>query len=220
MTFPVQILSNLNSPSNSNMAFNPYYPRAAPYPEITIHETFPEHHLPLDQTGHKIGHAIKGWFAGVEGTGPMRTLHADIRETQQKFYVDVELPGLQKKDLSVKWVNDATLLVTADIQRPNIEEVKEKQDDVAAGVHSTDQEKSNNGSIGIAADHHGPIHLLSHGRHLGRCASSFFFTADIDHDTMEANLKDGLLRIQVNKKPHAQKPAREVEVKHHDTAKE
>jgi HSP20 family molecular chaperone IbpA len=196
------------------MAFNPYYPRAAPYPETFIHETFPEHHWPLDQTGHKVGHALKGWFAPVEGTSPMRALHADVRETQQKFYVDVEVPGIQKKDLTVEWVNDSSLLVTANMERPAIEEVKEKQPEAAAGAQGTGHEES------TTADHHGAVHLLSHGRHLGRRASCFNFAADIDHDTMQANLKDGLLRIRMDKKPHAQKPARKVEVEHHETAKE
>jgi HSP20 family molecular chaperone IbpA len=199
------------------MAFNPYYPRPAPYPETTIHETFPEHHWPLDHTGHKVGHALKGWLSPVEGTAPMRPLHADVRETQQKFYVDVEVPGLLKKDLTVSWVNDASLLVSANIQRPDIEEVTEKE--AAAGEQSTEQENSGGNDL-KTAEHHGPVHLLAHGRHLGPSAASFYFAADIDHDTMKANLKDGLLRIQVDKKPHAQKPAREVEVKHHETAKE
>jgi HSP20 family molecular chaperone IbpA len=70
------------------------------------------------------------------------------------------------------------------------------------------------------ADQHGSGHLLAHGRQLGDCASSFYFAVDIDHDTMEATLKDGLQRIQVDKEAHAQKPARKVEVKHQDTAKE
>jgi HSP20 family molecular chaperone IbpA len=201
------------------MAFNPYYPRFAPYPETTIHETFPEHHWPLEQPVHKVGQALKGWFAPVEGTAAMRTLHADVRETQQRYYVDVELPGLQKKDLTVKWVNDASLLVTANVQRPDIEEVKGNQQELGAGLQSTDQETSSSTRV-ETADHHVPIHLLTHGRHVGRCAGSFYFVADIDHDTMEANLKDGLLRIQVSKKLHAQKPAREVEVKQHDAASE
>jgi HSP20 family molecular chaperone IbpA len=205
-------------PFESKMAFNPYYPRPAPYPETKIHETFPEHHWPLEQTSHNIGHAVKGWFAPVDGTAPIHTLHADVRETQQKFYIDVEVPGLQKKDLMVEWVNDASLLVTANIKRPDVEEEEEKEHDAGADVQNTDQKETSSGSIKVA-DRHGPVHLLAHGRQLGRCANSFYFAVDVDHDTMEANLKNGLLRIQVNKKPHAQKPVREVEVKHHDAAK-
>jgi HSP20 family molecular chaperone IbpA len=197
------------------MAFMYYYPPPQPYAETRIHETFPEHHWPLDQPAHKVAHNLKEWFGPIEAGIPTRALHADVRETEQRFYVDIELPGAQKKDVTIKWVNDASLLITANIGRPTLEEPKETQDEVEAGAQNGGQVGSSGGvEIG---DHHGAVHLLSHGRQLGHYARSFYFAVDIDHDTIDTHLRDGLLRIRVDKKPHAQKAAREVEVKHDDT---
>ena len=172
-----------------------------PYDTTVVSQTFPEHHFPLEHTRHKVGHAISDFFSPFDGPHFL-TPRADIRETAKKFYIDIELPGVSSKDkVGVKWTNDMTLLVDVIIKRPEINEDQEE-------LSEADKE---------ARKGQNAVHLLSHGRQIGQLVRSFYFSVEVEHETMEAKLAYGLLSIVVEKKPHEQKKAKTVEVEHLDS---
>ncbi|KAF2421471.1 HSP20-like chaperone [Tothia fuscella] len=184
----------------------PYYPTLpvygrAFYGTTTVDPSFPEHHWPLEHTRHRIGdatHAIGEFFTGGD---VLLDPASDIRETTKKFYIDVELPGLRSREaLHVKWTNPRTLFVHARIERPKIAEIDElvkAEDKTPKPEHA--------------------VHHLLHERRVGKFARSFYFEAEVDTETMVADMSGGLLSIVVEKKPHEQKPAKSVEVNHSET---
>jgi len=180
----------------------PYYRRAL-YSTTMIDPSFPEHHLPLEHTRHRLGeatHAIGELFNPYDGNLVLEP-RSDIRETTKKFYIDVELPGLRSRDsLKVKWINPRTLFIDATIERPKIEETNEPvepEGDVPKPEHA--------------------IHQTARERRIGRFGRAFHFGAEVEQETMVADMSSGLLSITVEKKPHEQKPAKSVDVNHSES---
>ena len=100
------------------MEFYYNYPPAPPYAVTYLHNSFPEHHHLFEHTRQRIGAAY-----GHSHQNDIYNPHIDVRETEEKYYIDIELPGLQSKEaLSLTWINGRTLLMPATISRPQIEE--------------------------------------------------------------------------------------------------
>jgi HSP20 family molecular chaperone IbpA len=168
-----------------------FYPVITPPPYVTttLSETFPGHHFPLQNTAHKIGHAL-------HGLSPV-TLnpHIDVRETMKQYYIDVELPGVSdRKDLKLFWTSAGTLLLEATTTRPPIPEEPEAE---SAKAHPDDAAQ---------------VHHTVRERGIGLHARSFNFAVPVERDQMKATLEAGLLRIVVPKHPTAQKEAKHVDV--------
>src|ERR1700761_2660033 len=154
-----------------------------------LNETFPSHPWPLEHTRHAIGNAVHDFFNPFEGS-PAINPHADVRETTKKIYIDVELPGAKSaEDLSLTWTNKNTLLLKANIDRPEISadeaEMRETAED--ENIENQNTQKKN------------PIHLVCKERHIGTYARAFTFAIDVNHDSMKARLLNGILRIILEK---------------------
>ncbi|KAH8646281.1 hypothetical protein BX600DRAFT_477426 [Xylariales sp. PMI_506] len=168
------------------------------YPTTYVRDTFPESHWSFEWPRHKVADAIHDFIHPFEQD--VRTPHADIRETTEKYYIDIELPGLANMDgFSVKWTNPRTLLVEAQIMRPNIE-----------GSDLLSKNESSKG--GLDKDLPGGVHFLARERRVGVFARAFHFSVEINQDEMQADMQYGLLRLVVPK-VHDKEPVRQVEVK-------
>jgi HSP20 family protein len=184
------------------MAYIYLYPPER-YTTTSVNRTFPEHHWPLENTRHKVGDAFHDFFRPYEQD--IRTPHTDIRETVKKYYMEIELPGLNSKaDYSLKWTGSRTLLVQAEIKRPEVEEeLALPPSESPVSPESDPQQKPIH-----------TVHFLTRERRIGTYARAFYFYADVDHDLLEAKLQHGILHIAVPKKEAEQKEAKHVEVKH------
>lgn len=183
---------------------NPYpmYFIPPPYSTTYVNKSFPEHHLPLEHTRHKIGHALHDWWSWDE---PFRAPKADIRETLNNYYIDVELPGIQSKDqVKVKWTNNSTLLVEAIKGHIPIPEEKELE----AVEQPADSASKENDTK--ALEHR--VHSLVRERDVGKVVRAFNFPIKVNHEDMTANLQHGMLILRVPKAEETKVEHKEVEV--------
>ncbi|KAH8651286.1 hypothetical protein BX600DRAFT_441721 [Xylariales sp. PMI_506] len=172
------------------------------YQTTFLRDTFPEMHWPLAHQRQRLGHVIHDLIHPFEED--VRTPHTDIRETAEKYYIDVELAGLvAKEDYSLKWTNSRTLLVQAQIKRPQLPE------EVAA---ASLPERTPGFDVEPRK-----FHFLARERGIGTFARAFYFNVDVDHDRIEAQLQAGLLRLVLLKKEPEHMLAKDVEVKHVDS---
>ncbi|KAK8087463.1 hypothetical protein PG994_002437 [Apiospora phragmitis] len=70
-------------------------------------------------------HAPRAAVAAAEVRSPC----TDIRESDDAYFIDVELPGVVTDDIRLNWTNSRVLLVEADAQRPpeTVEEEEEEE---------------------------------------------------------------------------------------------
>lgn len=216
----------------------PYlYPYWEPYPTTYLDETYPEpgsHQLrvPFPYWSHKFSKWLHDKDADVHNP------KADVRETASKFYIEVELPGLEhKSDLVLKWLSTRSILVSCDLRRKSIEE--EKGSDENTKVSNTEvgpgavQNKpasdgfkaapANSETKGAADDspstkkpedheHKHPFHLTVGERNIGHNSRAFHFPVDVEREKMTAKLAAGLLRLEVPKRHHEKVPHHEIDV--------
>lgn len=111
------------------------------YPVTGVPETFPEPlnaHPPhqhsnmpfLSTAGQKVGHLFQDIIHPRAAAAEVRSPCTDIRESDDAYFIDVELPGVVTDDIRLNWTNSRVLLVEADAQRPpeTVEEEEEAED--------------------------------------------------------------------------------------------
>jgi HSP20 family molecular chaperone IbpA len=187
----------------------PYYADAR-YHTAYLNSSYPEHHYPLEHARHRLTDAI---HHNLEHE--FRTPHVEIRETPKRFYIDVELPGMNKKeDLKLKWINNRRLLVEGKLMRPSIPEEEEAH----KAAESAPKEDA---AAEADAKHKKPIespsHLVIRERQFGTYARAFDFPVDVDRASLDAKLCFGVLRIAISKNEHTDKPHPEINVEHGDS---
>lgn len=212
----------------------PYPPEYAPEPWRTtyIPRHYPEKHYPLEHFRHMVGHTLSNvadGFVHPFGTEqPIHTPRIDIRESKSKYYIDIELPGLEvKENLTIKWLNARTLLLETKMERPKIEEDEptgeQTNGNAAAAEPSseviTQSNKNRKDDSNIDENDHTKgkdTALTVHERHIGGLARAFSFPTEVSHEQLEANLHAGLLRMKVPKKEinEVMPEHKEVKVKH------
>ncbi|KAH8651325.1 hypothetical protein BX600DRAFT_473397 [Xylariales sp. PMI_506] len=191
------------------MAFY-YFAYPERYQTTTVRDTYPERHWLLEHQRHQIGDAVHNLIHPFDED--IRTPHTDIRETVDKYYIDVELPGLKcGEDYSLRWTNQRTMLIEAQIKRPqiDIEQIVTPRADTESGPG--DQKAGAGAGPGTA-----PYHFLTKERRVGTFARAFSFTVDVDHDKVLAHLYSGLLRLTVCKKEPDQLSTKQITVEHRD----
>ncbi|KAF2099068.1 HSP20-like chaperone [Rhizodiscina lignyota] len=181
-------------------AFPLYLPEL--YNVSFLNKTFPEHHMPLYNARHKMSQGFHNFWHESSFPSP----RADVRETIDKYYIDIELPGLENKDsIKLKWTNSNTLLLQVTAEPPAIPEGASDADSLFAPEAKKTEE-------------HGPPHHLVHQlikeRHVGPIMRAFFFPVSVDRDEMTAKLQYGLLRIVVPKTPDAKVEHKEIDIEH------
>jgi len=177
-----------------------YQPEA--YFTTYLDKTFPSHHLPFEKSRHKLGHFMKSIGEGWDDS--LRKPQADVRETVDKYHIDVELPGLETKEhLKLKWTSARTLLIEAELTRPKIEGQEGESLQMEKGKEQEVEESLEN-----------TVHLTVKERYVGPAIRAFDFPVDVEREGLEAVLKFGLLRIVVPKMEHGKAKENHIEVKH------
>ena len=170
-----------------------------PFNTTFLTNTFPEIHGPLGDIRHSVGHAFRYFFHGDDNM-QLPQPRANVYETIDKFYIDVELPGIGiGDDFKVKWTHSRTLVVTAEtrlrFQLPKPE---------AAEVLTGDQPKNRE-----------PVfHAIVKERPTGTFLRAFEFLVDVSHGSTQVKLQNGLLSIELEKSPEERSKHKEVQVQH------
>lgn len=126
-------------------------------------------------------------FADDSQNGPLSTLTGygvDVREDADHIYVEADLPGFNKDEVDISLEN-GTLTIVA-----------EKKEEIPAPQQDDKQEAS--GQKG---------NYLLRERRIQRFIRSFTLPSDVDEQSVQAKLDNGVLKITLNKREES-KPKR------------
>lgn len=175
-----------------------------PWRTTILPRHFPEKHYPLEHFRHAVASGVStvaSPFVHPFGNDPpIFSPLTDVRETKDKYFIDVELPGVDNEaDLKLTWMSARTLLVETKLVRPNIDVSETGGSD--AKTTTKDDEKPHDGDIKKddkqATDH--SVAITVHERRIGSFARAYSFPVKVDHGKLEASLHAGILRIRVAK---------------------
>lgn len=103
-------------------------------------------------------------------------MKTDIKETKDKYIVDVDLPGFKKENIGLS-LNDGYLSIEAKLDK----EEKENKDE----------------------------NFIRRERFHGECSRSFYVGKEIKDEDINAEFKNGILKVEIPKKSEEEK-AKEV----------
>ncbi|KAL3453210.1 HSP20-like chaperone [Aspergillus insuetus] len=134
----------------------------------------------------------------------------DVRETQDAYHLDGELPGIAQKDIDIEFTDPQTLVVKGRSEREyhssNISEntsssstpAAEKQPQVEDAPESEGTVVKTGGEKQVAKNVEKPRYWVSE-RSVGEFQRTFSFPSRVDQDAVKASLKDGILSVIVPK---------------------
>ncbi|CAG8515473.1 10474_t:CDS:1 [Paraglomus brasilianum] len=109
----------------------------------------------------------------------------DVSETETTYIVEAEVPGMNKEDLQVEFLDDGTLILKGKNER-----VRQEGD--------ADQ-TSGNQSEAVVSSEGKTLTYWSNERQTGIFQRLFHFPGRIDHNNVKAKYKNGILSILVPK---------------------
>jgi len=105
----------------------------------------------------------------------------DVRETEDSYHLDGELPGIAQKDINIEFTDAHTLVVKGRTEREyHTAEPKE-----TTGDDTTETKPS--------------YHFWASERSVGEFQRTFTFPGRVDRDNVKASLKNGILSVVVPK---------------------
>lgn len=110
----------------------------------------------------------------------------DVRETDNAYHLDGELPGIAQKDIDIEFTDPQTLVVKGQVEREYHSEAP--ADDTTESTGETEKQ--------VAKSKH---RFWAQERSVGEFHRSFSFPGRVDQDAVKANLKNGILSITVPK---------------------
>ncbi|KAK9385655.1 HSP20-like chaperone [Lipomyces mesembrius] len=130
-----------------------------------------------------------------------RTPTFDVKETDKEFVLQGELPGVDKKNLSLEFIDPQTLSVRGTIEKlqeyasPDAQHAVERSK--AQESTSTDVTNANADNT-VAQQGHQPTYWASE-RVYGEFSRAFKFPSLVDSERVSASLRNGVLNIKVPK---------------------
>ncbi|KAJ5902077.1 hypothetical protein N7495_002605 [Penicillium taxi] len=112
----------------------------------------------------------------------------DVRESDDAYHLDGELPGIAQKDIDIEFADPQTLVVKGRVEREYTTSeppVEDKSDDQVEKTEKTSSKEK-------------PRFWASE-RSIGEFQRNFAFTTRVDQDNVKASLKNGILSITVPK---------------------
>jgi HSP20 family molecular chaperone IbpA len=168
-----------------------------------LHKSFPEHHYPLEHSRHRVGTFLKSLYEEP----PYAVPKADVRESTNTFFIDVELPGLETAErLKLTWTNSRTLMIEARLTRPPLpaaeistSEKEEEQGSKLVEAKTASNDKDGKDTMVQESGDARAVHVTVHERWQGLVERAFYFPVDVSHDGLKASLRGGLLRLTIPK---------------------
>jgi len=205
-------LSQANDPFNFDQPFH------APFLSL-FNDTFSQ----LD----KLSNELNGRLNEDSDFGKLLTLAPkfDIKETEKEFILEGELPGVEKKDISLDFVDDNTLLlktrtekvreegakpqeqpqgrIEGDAQMSGENQDAPKGDSQANGTKAQGQDKPSDTAV-TTTNQNKEVSKPSTQYHLtersvGTFQRAFTLPGDLKHEEVKASLKNGVLTVTVPK---------------------
>jgi HSP20 family protein len=189
--------------------FTPYPPEM--YFTTFLNSKFPEHDNALRMTRHTMG----SFTTSINSQQPWQVPRADVTESKDKFFIDVELPGVEStQNIKVKWTNSRTLLMDANLGKLAVHTVVAPGNETEQhGCKSTNVDgtaiTTGSGSINVdsaqrkdknsSRNKAEAIHMTVHERWQGHTVRAFCFPVDVNSEAVEAHLKAGVLRMMIPK---------------------
>jgi HSP20 family protein len=166
---------------------------------------------PVEMVRHDFGNVLSRFFGGgilgedggtVDPLASLANYGVDIREDADRVYIEADLPGFRKEDVDIS-VEDGTLTISAERQ----EEVKAEPPAGESGqeqVQRTDQggRQDRQGQPGQQGRTSRPQqgNYLLRERRVQRFVRSFTLPPNVDEQSAEAKLEDGVLKITLRKR--------------------
>jgi HSP20 family molecular chaperone IbpA len=137
----------------------------------------------------------------------------DVRELDEGYYLDGELPGVDQSNVEIEFSDPHTLVIKGHTDRDynndaNATPSRSASPAGSAGWHQATVEDDDEGSVSSAstadtaasepADKAQP-HFWAKERSIGDFQRNFSFTARVDQDSVRASLKNGILSVFVPK---------------------
>ena len=151
-----------------------------------------------------------GIFGDSIDSGPLASLGGygvDIREDADHIYLEADLPGFRREDVEIS-IDNGTLTIVAEHQEQIEEPANGKQaaqgQAQQAGNGGQSEQKGNQGQQQGKAQQ---SEYLLRERRIQRFVRSFTLPPNVDEQSVEAKLENGVLKITLNKREDA-KPKR------------
>ncbi|GAD97451.1 30 kDa heat shock protein [Paecilomyces variotii No. 5] len=130
----------------------------------------------------------------------------DVRETNEAYHLDGELPGINQKDVDIEFSDPQTLVIKGRTER-EYHSPEAREEDQAQGQQQQQgqsQEVTKTGDKQVSkSDQPKPKYWVSE-RSIGEFHRSFSFPTRVDQDNVKASLKNGILSVVI---PKASAPA-------------
>jgi HSP20 family molecular chaperone IbpA len=131
----------------------------------------------------------------------------DVRELDNSYHLDGELPGVDQSNIEIEFTDAHTLVIKGHTERNyNSNEDMAPTRSPSPGWHQPTVEDEDAESIATtdtASSHEkaqpSPAHFWASERSTGDFQRTFSFTARVDQDSVRANLKNGILSVVVPK---------------------
>ena len=109
-------------------------------------------------------------------------MKTDIRETKEKYIIDIDLPGFEKENINLS-LNKGYLEISAKVDKEENQEEEEK--------------------------------FVRKERFYGECSRSFYVGDDIKEEDIQAEFKNGILKIEVPKldENESREETKQIEIK-------
>ncbi|KAJ5749365.1 uncharacterized protein N7511_011061 [Penicillium nucicola] len=110
----------------------------------------------------------------------------DVRETEDAYHLDGELPGVAQKDIDIEFSDSQTLVVKGRSERDY---------DTSNHQAQVEDESEEHEQTNTESTHH----FWASERSVGEFQRTFSFPSRVDQDNVKASLKHGILSVQVPK---------------------
>ena len=131
----------------------------------------------------------------------------DVREAEDKYLLEGELPGIAQKDIAIEFLDDQTLTIKGRTEHYRKEGPSPEEGQAANNAESAPTEQSTatdnkqvapSGSQEVSRREAKHTYWITE-RSVGEFARSFAFPNRVDQDKVKASLKDGILSVVVPK---------------------
>ncbi|KAL4874863.1 30 kDa heat shock protein [Aspergillus karnatakaensis] len=135
----------------------------------------------------------------------------DVRESNDAYHLDGELPGIAQKDIDIQFTDPQTLVIKGRSERQyqyssgtddSATTENQQQDAQAqsqAGGSSTEVTESKAAEKQVSKNNNNKPRYWASERSIGEFQRTFTFPARVDQDGVRASLKDGILSLVVPK---------------------
>jgi HSP20 family molecular chaperone IbpA len=134
----------------------------------------------------------------------------DVRELDEGYYLDGELPGVDQSNVEIEFTDPHTLVIKGHTDRNYNNDATPSRSPSPAGWHqaTVEDEQDDAESISTAStvdtaaskqEEKAQPHFWAKERSIGDFQRTFSFTARVDQDSVRASLKNGVLSVFVPK---------------------